>query len=555
MAPSVMLEQPSGVGDLFFGGTVAGSGDLDGDGFDDLTVSAYGASANTGRVYVTKVDKVLPSPLSFRGRVETPLMITVVNRYAALCLLLSACGAAAVPTSPDAASDAPAPGATPVRDPEIVAMTSAVETSRIRADLETLVGFGTRNTCSPVDNPTRGIGAARTLLRQRFAALPGVMVRTNDFSQTVCSSGSNTQQNVMAWIPGATQPSRLVIVGGHYDSMGGELTAQRVDGTLPAPGANDSGSQTVLLLEAARVMAGRSYDATVVFVAFAVEEQGLYGSVHFVRSLAALFPDATVEAMFDCDIVGGDAEVNDAAALARFRLYSPGTPRELSAIPPDLTMEREGTPDDTSPARGIMRYVGTAGALYVPEMSMLPRLRQDRPGRSGDHVPFLDRGLPAVRFIDTNENRAHQHSTMDTVANMTPAYTARITRVVVSTMASLARAPRAPASFTATRDAMGRLALAWEEPEGGDVHHYVVAARPVTENLYRAPRVVARGALGGTWTAADLGVGGVEAYFVSVAAVDAQGHASLYAYPEMRCDPAGCVVQDGSLEVTRSIRL
>jgi Zn-dependent M28 family amino/carboxypeptidase len=111
-------------------------------------------------------------------------------------------------------------------------------------------------------------------------------------------------------------------------------------------------------------MAGRRFDATVVFVAFSGEEQGLYGSTAFVRELARLFPGARVEAMLNCDIVGGDATANDEAALHRFRLYSSGTPRELSTRP--QAVEREGSTDDTSPARNLMRYVGLWARATCP---------------------------------------------------------------------------------------------------------------------------------------------------------------------------------------------
>ena len=51
-------------------------------------------------------------------------------------------------------------------------------------------------------------------------------------------------------------------------------------------------------------------------------------------------------------------------------------------------------------------------------------------------------------------------------------------------------------------------------------------------------------------TFADLGLSDAPSFFVTVAAVDAQGHESLSAYPEYRCDTAGCLVQAGSLDVT-----
>jgi hypothetical protein len=50
---------------------------------------------------------------------------------------------------------------------------------------------------------------------------------------------------------------------------------------------------------------------------------------------------------------------------------------------------------------------------------------------------------------------------------------------------------------------------------------------------------------------AALGVDPAGAYFLSVAAVDATGHESLFAYPEYRCDSsAGCVIPAGALDIT-----
>jgi hypothetical protein len=78
----------------------------------------------------------------------------------------------------------------------------------------------------------------------------------------------------------------------------------------------------------------------------------------------------------------------------------------------------------------------------------------------------------------------------------------------------------------------------------------VIAGRATTESFYRL-RVAVSADAGPTAVAvSDLGLAGEPAFFVSVAAVDSQGHESLFAYPEFRCDSAGCVVQPGSLDVT-----
>jgi hypothetical protein len=78
----------------------------------------------------------------------------------------------------------------------------------------------------------------------------------------------------------------------------------------------------------------------------------------------------------------------------------------------------------------------------------------------------------------------------------------------------------------------------------------VVAGRATTENFYHSRVIAPKTATSATVTPAALGIAGAPAFFLSVAAVDAQGHESLFAYPEYRCDPTSCVVQPDSLDVT-----
>ena len=420
-------------------------------------------------------------------------------------------------------------------------MVSQVNSSLIATNIQTLVSFGTRNTCSDNSGASPGIGAARNWIQSQFAALPGMQVRLDPWTYTGCGT-CRTLHNVLAWIPGSGHPNRLIVIGGHYDSRNTNVT----DGINPAPGANDSGSQAALVLEAARVMAGHTFDATIVFATWSGEEQGLYGSAAFVNTnYRNYFPNGTIEFNLTCDIVGGDNTVNDATALQQFRLFSPGTAREISSTV-------NGSTDDTSPSRGVMRHIGYWGGSYVPAMTMLPQLREDRPNRGSDHKSFIAKSIPGVRFIDVNENLNHQHTPDDLYAYVTPAYTARVAQVVVATAASLSRAPTSPRNMTAQRLSSNSVKLTWAAPSSGPaVDHYVISARPITENFYHTRYTVA-----GTATSAtarvieDLGILGGASYFVSIAAVDATGHESLYAYPEYRCTSGGCVVQTGSTNVT-----
>src|SRR3954451_15114684 len=90
-----------------------------------------------------------------------------------------------------------------------------------------------------------------------------------------------TITNVVATLKGTDPASadRVYVVGAHYDSRVTDV----LNATADAPGANDDGSGTSAVLELARVLAPRPTEATIVFVTYAGEEQGLYGSNHLAQ--------------------------------------------------------------------------------------------------------------------------------------------------------------------------------------------------------------------------------------------------------------------------------
>ena len=471
-----------------------------------------------------------------------------MSKYPSLPLVALLLLSATVPRESFAAATAPPNSSAsltsqPLLDPGILRMLNRVDANRISADIQTLVSFGTRNTCSDNSGASPGIGAARDWIRNRYLSLPGLQVRLVPWEMGGCGDGTTrTLQDVIAWIPGRKHPNRLIVIGGHYDSR----TTNSRDGVNPAPGANDSGSQTALVLEAARVMAGHVFDATVVFADWSGEEQGLLGSKDFVQHYLDYFPNGTLEFNLNSDDVGGDNTVNDATTLQQFDLFSPGTPREVGFSP-------SGSTNNTSPSRGIMRQIGYWGGAYVPSMTMLPQLRECPPRRQSDHSSFIASGIPGVRFRQVNKDPTHQHSPNDLFIYVTPAFTARVCQVVVASAASLARAPTPPLNMVATSTSLGTVQLTWSPPASGSpVHHYVISARTWTENLYRTRMVVSRDLTSATVDVfQDLGIPPAMAYYVSIAAVDAAGHESLYAYPEYRCDSRNrCSQPAGALNVT-----
>jgi hypothetical protein len=78
----------------------------------------------------------------------------------------------------------------------------------------------------------------------------------------------------------------------------------------------------------------------------------------------------------------------------------------------------------------------------------------------------------------------------------------------------------------------------------------MVVGRDVGENFYHNRVIVPAGATSKLVSAAELGIATSTAFFITVAAVDAKGHESLFAYPEYRCDATSCIVPAGALNVT-----
>ena len=452
------------------------------------------------------------------------------------------------------------PGSGITKDSEISAIISNISSNNIFNTAQTLQNFGTRQSCSDQPQPGRGVTAARDFLFSQYSAIPGLQVRLDPFVHTNCPTAPT--YNVIAWLPGRHR-NRLVIIGGHYDSR----TTDVLDSVSDAPGGNDAGAQSGVVLEIARVLARHRFDATIVFMAFSGEEQGLFGSSEIAANLTRYFENPQVIAMLNTDIPGGDNTANTPTDLQNFRLYSSGIPRERFSTDPD------GTTDNTSANRGVMRYVGTWGGAYVPALNMVPELREDRPGRASDHVSFINNGIPAVRIMerfecspspvdnscggplpcpppaqtpafckDTTFITTHQHSPNDLVQFITPTYAASIAQVIASSAASLARAPLAPQNFNASGDSVRGIRVKFEESDDDNVDHFIVAARSVGENFYRQRVTLPHEENERVIPPQVLGFNPGDSFFVSVASVDRRGHESLFAWPEVRCDSSACVI-------------
>jgi Peptidase family M28 len=332
-------------------------------------------------------------------------------------------------------------------DVRIQKILASISEQRMAELVKKLQGFETRHTMSAPDSTTRGIGAARQwILDEMTRSSPRLQVSFDTYrlpKQGQRIPRDVELRNVMAILPGKSP--RRIYVSGHYDSLARRPTQRTTSSTDDAnssgqpvgqtqfdwaaadnfaPGANDDGSGTVLTMELARVFAesGVEFDATLVFIALAGEEEGLVGAKAHAQRVQT--DQVRIDAVFNNDIVGnplGGTGIVDAETV---RVFSEG-------------------PEDSG-SRQLARFIRRAAARYVPSHQVKLIARHDRFGRGGDHTAFNQHGYAAVRFTESNENYARQHTVDDTFDGVSPPYLARNARVNAAGVAVLALAPPAP---------------------------------------------------------------------------------------------------------------
>jgi Peptidase family M28 len=397
-------------------------------------------------------------------------------------------------------------------------MLHQIDAHHVEKTVRALVSFGTRNTLSSQDAPKRGIGAARDWLYQQFqdiAKTSGgrMTVELQSFDQQPGNRIPSTTKltNIVATLRGTESPDRIYVVSGHYDSMCSSPT----DGQCDAPGADDDASGVAVSLEAARVMAPHKFNATVIFMAVAGEEQGLYGSTYFAKQ--AKEKGWNVDAMLDDDIVGNGSNT--------VRVFS----ESGGVISPAAGGENDGA------SRQLARFVVETAKKYVPDFRVWMIYRRDRYLRSGDHVPFLEQGYPAVRFTEPNENYHHQHQNVRSEGGVQYGdlpefdkwpFIANVARVNTAALAALALAPARPKDVhIVTTRLTNDTDLEWTPDSEPSFDHYEIVWRDTTEPMWTHSKAIGKDA---KYTAKEMSK---DNYFFGVRAVGKDGVKSPVSYP------------------------
>jgi hypothetical protein len=331
-------------------------------------------------------------------------------------------------------------------NPQVRKIIGEISEERVRATIQRLVSFGTRNLLSSQDDPARGIGAARKWIFEQLRGYsPRLQVRYDHWrvqKKAPRITRDVDLYNVVAVLPGTSMPEVQVVVSGHYDSLNlgttpsvpGSGDAQVAIGERPlqsdwekladldAPGACDDASGVAAVMELARVMSRYEFPKTLVFIAFSGEEEGLVGST--LEAAKAKNEKQIIEAVLNNDIIGSDISGSGRTGNRAVSVYSNESP--------------------DSGSQSLARYVRLVGERYLPSLDINPIEMPDRLGRGGDHSPFQQEGYSAVRFSTPNEILANEHHLGDTLENMSVPYTAQVARLNAAAMACLGLAPRIP---------------------------------------------------------------------------------------------------------------
>lgn len=405
-------------------------------------------------------------------------------------------GQESAPATPDVADRA-----------AIEAALLGIDAKAIEADIRRLVAFGTRHALSPQGDPNRGAPAAARWILAEFekAAQKSdgrMSARLHAFDPRSLKGAARfipdwwkekELENVVAEIKGS-EPGRIIIVSGHYDSR----VSERFDAKSDAPGANDDGSGTAVVLAMARALAPIKTRATIWLVAFTAEEMQLWGSQALARDCDE--QGLNIEAVLNNDIVGGARNREPSAEKDVVRLFSEGRPQATAESHARFKAWAAGESESDSPSREWARYVADVGGELTKDLTVRLVFRLDRFLRGGDHRSFHQLGYAAARLTEAAENYDLQHQNVreeggkkfgDLPDRVDFDYVAKVARLNAAAVLSAASAPAPPVGVAIdAAQLMNETRLVWKASNDASIKGYRVLLRRTHEATWTSFRDV-----------------------------------------------------------------
>lgn len=401
----------------------------------------------------------------------------------------------------------------------------------LKKTLEKLLTFQNRNSASDTVSATRGFGAARRWVYSRFSEYSKrnenrLVTSYLEFTMDMC--GMKQHKNIFAVLPGSDiNDKSIVIIEGHMDSRCEDVC----DTACLAEGMEDNGSGTALVMELARVMSRYTFKHTIVFLITTGEEQGLYGAAAFANY--CFNKGIKVKAVLNNDVVGG--------VICGKTSSPPSCPGEGETDSTHVRLFSYG--GFNSLHKGLARFTKLQYREELLPFAKVPMgihimTPEDRTGRGGDHIPFRQRGYPAIRFTAANEHgdanpvagyEDRQHSTRDILGKdingdgkidsyyVSFTYLARNTAINGVAAAMAAMGPKTP-TMSVSNLGVNRMRIDITSAENFPA--YRLGVRTLTNDFDTLILISSK--------SQEVDLPPAMKHYLSIAAVDAQGVESLF---------------------------
>lgn len=264
------------------------------------------------------------------------------------------------------------------------------------------------NTQAIIDGNTYTITSRNTNNKSAcFLAAKYIKNRLQSYGLTVTeqlytfNSGTVEAKNIYAVQTGSLYPDKKYIICAHYDAV------------AVAPGANDNGSGTCAVLEAARVISKLNPKYTIMYALWSGEEQGLKGSTYYAGLARANSED--ILGVINLDMIG-DAMSNNVLSL-----YT----------------------------------VMSSNSFMIDNLSMvnsvyninLPLLTNTTIESGSDHYPFYLQGYPSYLLIEKDaRSDIYYHKATDAFGTINQSFYEKCSKLAILSLAELSGAVTSPSA-------------------------------------------------------------------------------------------------------------
>jgi hypothetical protein len=213
------------------------------------------------------------------------------------------------------------------------------------------------------------------------------------------TANSNNLANIVVTKTGTLYPDIFVIVDAHYDTQTGK-------------GTNDNGSGTSVILEMARVIQTINTEYSVRFIHFSGEEEGFWGSQHYVNAIVAP-GNMDIRLVFNIDEVGGVAGMDNNTVRCESDQSSPTTNNAASAAFTDT----------------LVTLTGIYSSLQTKITNAY----------GSDYMPFQSNNNIITGYYEDNES-SYVHSSNDLLTHVDTSYVYEIAKGATGATLYFARA-------------------------------------------------------------------------------------------------------------------